>query len=469
MTETLALPELIIDSWPEQRLPQRELRASLTYLAYKTGKPVHFRKYAAQQHFSDKLVMLYVCTQDSCPYPSDTPALKLNGAEYQLAPSQPLFRAEELQGTAVTDDEGTILARVEQNCITVLVEFTGEDNQAARAILAYVLEEALELLDFEVESVQGEREHLLRQHFEDWLRTTVHSLLEEKKYELTRLEQEIEHAYRQIIDNERRRPVLEQEIEHLAKLQKVPHPRLARTQTTQLLELQERGLYEDIVCSQARSFVATTGPIVIEHDSWQFPLGRYQVTIDPMGRLSIKNLTEHPRADHPHPHVGADGTPCLGNIHGDLAKLIGRLRIAEALQVIHSFLSSYNPAGPYELISHFDPTGEYVDEEADPCEDCDERFTPYCINRCEHNDGNYGCGDCNDCRTDFCYQECEYNQGYELRHPCDGCDQASTDYCFLECPYNDDWQLQNPCDNCQRSECTVRCSYYEKHQAAEAR
>jgi hypothetical protein len=467
MTETVSVPELIIDSWPEQRLSQQELRATLTYLAYKTGKPVHFRKYAAQQHFSDKLVMLYVCTQDSCPFPSDSPKLRFKGVDYELAASQPVFRAEELQGTAIADDEGTILARVEQNCITVLVEFTGEDNQAARALLAYIVEEALQLLDFQVEAVQGERERLLREHFEDWLRTTVRSLLEEKKYELTRLESDIDRAYYQIVEGEKRRPVLEEEVDKLAKLQKVPHPRLGRTQARELLELQERGLYEDILCSQARSLVATTGPVTVEYDGWQFPLGRYQVTVEPSGKLLIKALTEHPRADHPHPHVGTDGTPCLGNIHGDIAKLIGRLRIAEALQVIHSFLSSYNREGAYETISHFDPTGQYEDEEEDPCQDCDDCCSPYCINRCDHNDSRYGCGDCYEYRSEFCFEECEYNSGYELVHPCEGCDQASTEHCFLECPYNQDWQLQKPCDNCQHSECTATCPYHEKHQAAE--
>ena len=139
------------------------------------------------------------------------------------------------------------------------------------------------------------------------------------------------------------------------------------------------------------------------------------------------------------------------------------MRIAEALQVLHTFLSSYNREGAYESIAHFDSTGLYVDGDADPCQDCDERCSPYCIKRCEHNDSYYGCGDCYDYRTSFCYQECEYNEGHELVHPRDGCDQASTDYCFLECPYNDDWQLHNPCDNCQRPECTRTCPYYGKN------
>jgi len=70
MTQAVCIPEVIIDTWLEQRIPQQELRASLTYLAYKTGKPVRLRKYTPQQHFTDRMVILYICTQDTCPVKS---------------------------------------------------------------------------------------------------------------------------------------------------------------------------------------------------------------------------------------------------------------------------------------------------------------------------------------------------------------------------------------------------------------
>jgi len=97
------------------------------------------------------------------------------------------------------------------------------------------------------------------------------------------------------------------------------------------------------------------------------------------------------------------------------------------------------------------------------------RCSPYCVNRCDHNDAFYGCSDCYDYRSSFCYEECEYNEGYELVHPCDGCNDVSTEYCFLECSYNEDWQLQNPCDNCQRREGTRSWPYYEKRQVGTSR
>ena len=365
MTETATIPEIIIDSWPEQRIPEAELRASLLYLAYKTGKPVRLRKYAHEQRTTGRVVTLAVCTRDTCPNGHATPTLKLNGAEHHLSAPQPFFQADDLRGAPITDEQGAVLARVLHNCITILVEFTGEDNDTARAILAQVVDGAVALIECDAGPVQAQWEHAVSAQFESWLRTTVHSLLDDKKYELTRLEQDTERAYRQIVDNERRRPLLEEEVDRLSKLQRVPHPRLARTQSAQVLELLDRGLYEDITWNSSQGLVATTGAIVVDYANWRFPLGRYQVTIEPRGRLIIKDLTEHPKAEHPHPHVGSDGAPCLGNIHADIAKLIGRMRIAEALQVLHTFLSSYNREGAYESISRFDPTGEYVDEEED--------------------------------------------------------------------------------------------------------
>ena len=107
--------------------------------------------------------------------------------------------------------------------------------------------------------------------------------------------------------------------------------------------------------------------------------------------------------------------------------MIGQLRIAEALQVLYQFLVSYEPGGAYVKIGKFDRTGEFDDPDDDPCEDCEDKYTPYCIYQCEHNeDGCYTCNDCNDYRTEYCYAECQYNQDLS---PCDDC-KYSPGVCF---------------------------------------
>jgi hypothetical protein len=186
------------------------------------------------------------------------------------------------------------------------------------------------------------------------------------------------------------------------------------------------------------------------------------VEISREGDLRIRNLDPHPDAQHPHPHVGTDHRACLGNISGDLAKMIGKMRIAEALQVIHQFLCSYNSENPYERISHFDPNQEYQDEDDDPCHDCDEKFTSYCIFECGSNDAQFGCSDCNDYRTDYCFSECPHNQDYESVHPCARCTDEATRHCYLECDYNQKWELRNPCTSCDHEGCQDDCDYKER-------
>ncbi len=57
------------------------------------------------------------------------------------------------------------------------------------------------------------------------------------------------------------------------------------------------------------------------------------------GKVTIYS-TDGAEADgYPHPHVDSNGRPCLGNISADLAKAIGRMRIAEALTLGTSTLA----------------------------------------------------------------------------------------------------------------------------------
>jgi hypothetical protein len=135
--------------------------------------------------------------------------------------------------------------------------------------------------------------------------------------------------------------------------------------------------------------------------------------------------------------VATDGVPCLGNISADIAKMLGRMLIAEALQLLREFLSSYNPDNPYENIAHFDPSGEFDDPDDDPCQGCDDSCTPHCIASCSHNDNAFTCSDCCEIRTDYCYDECILNERFERFCPCDYCSHQ-------EC-------IHDGCDDYQRA------------------
>ncbi len=196
-------------------------------------------------------------------------------------------------------------------------------------------------------------------------------------------------------------------------------------------------------------------------------MGRYQISIDSKGNLKIEALDKHPNAEHPHPHIATDGQPCLGNIAPDIPKMIGSMRMAEVLTVLHEFLCQYNSGNPYEKIGSFDPTGQYEDED-NPCEDCNDSCSPYCINECGSNDGQYSCRDCNDCRSEYCYIECDYNQDFDKFSPCDDCSESGTKHCYLACRYNKSWKLHQPCDDdCQFEDCDAECPYFKKLQDIE--
>ena len=116
--------------------------------------------------------------------------------------------------------------------------------------------------------------------------------------------------------------------------------------------------------------------------------------------------------------------------------------------------------GPYIRIGKFDP--EYNDPDEDPCDDCEDYHSPYCICDCSHNDGNYSCSDCGEYRTDYCYSECSYNvPGFQYISPCDPCEESES-YCFLECPYNKKWEQNNPCSDCDKQGKCDDCEYAEK-------
>jgi hypothetical protein len=76
------------------------------------------------------------------------------------------------------------------------------------------------------------------------------------------------------------------------------------------------------------------------------PLGVMQITFGLGGEaasLRIANTT-NPQQGRPHPHVGGDGVPCLGNIGETVGNLIGACEFVGAFEQVLQYLESYNPA-----------------------------------------------------------------------------------------------------------------------------
>ncbi len=466
----MQIPDVIIETWPNMVLPQSEVKAVLQYLAHKAKKPVTFRWYAEDEGYSDQSVSVRVFVNDDLAATYNPSHVMINGQSYAVASVQRGMAAAlvRTEWTKIADEEGQLIGCVDHNRIILPLEITVCDNDAARAILAYVVEKAVDLLDFDVADMVRKREEDFARHFGEAFRKSVKTRLESRQEEFDTRKREAEQAYYSVLEFERDRPVLEEELAFLTGLAEKSCARMARRQVQALLQVQSSGQYTHIAFDGEGVLRATTAPVTIEHEGYEIPLGRYEVEIPATGDIRIKALDDHPNADHPHPHVAHDNRPCLGNISGDVAKLIGKMRYAETLQLLHSFLSAYNPENPYEKIGHFDPLGRYEDEESDPCEDCDDKASPYCIFGCEHNNECYTCADCYDLRAEYCFEECEHNADHERFHPCEACARKGEERCYLECRYNKEWELQNPCDACEEEECThEECPYFTRKKETE--
>jgi hypothetical protein len=140
--------------------------------------------------------------------------------------------------------------------------------------------------------------------------------------------------------------------------------------------------------------VAETYPVEIRFSRTTYDIGEFQIRIKlSTGDLAIKNTT-HQIDGYDHPHI-SDEAACLGNIGPGVIKMLAEFELFGALQMIHSFLHSYNPSSPYKKIEFWDP--EHEDEEENRYESC-------------HDDNRgYNCVECGDDNCPFyqdAFQDC---------------------------------------------------------------
>ena len=90
-----------------------------------------------------------------------------------------------------------------------------------------------------------------------------------------------------------------------------------------------------------------------------FNFGSFFVSLElDSGRLIAKiTSTENLCVEgYCHPHIPADGAPCLGTASSFLLRDLEGGNIAHAIVLVDKFLCSYNPLDPYLSLDHFVPT-----------------------------------------------------------------------------------------------------------------
>ncbi|MBU0477244.1 hypothetical protein KKC91_01565, partial [bacterium] len=99
--------------------------------------------------------------------------------------------------------------------------------------------------------------------------------------------------------------------------------------------------------------VAETPVVYCEYQGKTYMLGRYEIHISlDSNEVRIYNLTKQVDGFN-HPHVDAQGKPCLGTLSDVIPKYMGRAEFAVILGALNTYLHSYNPASPYRRIEHW--------------------------------------------------------------------------------------------------------------------
>ena len=466
MSTTVASPDLRVNvaTWPGCAMPKSEIVGALTYLACKTGKPVRCTPYRGSVQYAVGPVHVYACTVQVSANAVPVSHVTLDGIEHELRASHRAFHSEHILGEEIKDDEGLVLAKVDHNCIVILVDITAADNEAGRAILSHVVERAIPLLNFDVADQVERQKWAISEQYETFHKSALRSRIADRTTEVHRLEREETDLYFRLVNTERELPLAKQELEQLEKTAERKSGHIVEKQAEGIMSLIATGQYEEVTPANDGSLYARTSNILIEHNDWVFELARYEINIDATGKVTILSADGIDADGYPHPHVDGNGKPCWGNIGGDVAKAIGRMRVFETLTLLYDFVASYNPDGPFIRIGKFDDN--YDDPDEDRCEDCDDYHSPYCIAECGHN-GAWSCSDCGSYRTSYCYADCEYNlPGFQYVSPCDDCSMTEA-HCFLVCEHNEAWEQNNPCTECSQEGCDG-CDYADKKAEVEA-
>ena len=212
---------------------------------------------------------------------------------------------------------------------------------------------------------------------------------------------------------------------------------------------------------------ASTAPIEIMWDGVHYEMGSYVIQL-PLGNGRV---TIHPDEDcthvdgYFHPHVNSDGNPCLGNIGGSLAQLLGEGEHAQAITLLLEFLRSYNPDNPYVRLERWDPDWEDEDDRWERCYDnaslsdcatCDDWDCPHredAQTRCYENTDTQDCIACAGC--DLHREAIDHCRSDHAPEDCVACD--------IDCPYADDeeecFQAYDGerCADCDNDNCTHFC------------
>lgn len=202
---------------------------------------------------------------------------------------------------------------------------------------------------------------------ERWHRETLSRLpsaIENNEYQLTRLESQMRDLIQKTDDLRRQERALHV-VGHASQRD------AARQQWTAIRRLVPE-VYRAVEL-RGTILVALTRIITIEHEDVSVDVGEFEINVDVVaGELSVRNRTNTVEGGAHHPHVREPGSPCWGNLHAGVTRLLAEREWAGLLAVVHRFLHAYNDRDAYVKLEAWDPNHHDSDDEDYDDEDAED-------------------------------------------------------------------------------------------------
>ena len=267
--------------------------------------------------------------------------------------SKEIVEAHSHPWSVVKDERGQIVAYLSSKSIYLPISPDDAEKDGAGEIIGKILDEAAKVWSKNRKDFDGK---LTLSAFNDFCGDSLKKRRSELESKMSGCLARLRDAEQKVMEISREYRTAQREIEMLNPDEVNSE---TRTQFKYLHRLVERGLYEEFRVKMGR-ILGKTAEIIIEHKGKKYPLGQYIVCVDKNGSIEIEHFE---RRDPPHPHIrNTGGSPCWGNISGDIPKLIGMERYGVFFQIAYEFLCSYNESNPYHKIERFSSVQEMMAE-----------------------------------------------------------------------------------------------------------
>ncbi|HTM68767.1 MAG TPA: hypothetical protein VL426_05725, partial [Candidatus Binatia bacterium] len=277
------------------------------------------------------------------------------GSVFGAACDVSAIKPSEERGLIVKDADGNAVVQVVGRKVYVLCDLFALDEERLPSVLARVLYEGVRVaednpLDDDEDAaawratLDAERDSYVKLCLQ-----TVDARKDAVEKEIAAHEQDIRECGQRITVAVRKRHGAQQTLERLVNEERKTEIERLKKEFDQLAAAKP----VLAVRAYADRIEVDTRTVVVPHMGRRYEIGRFRITIDDRGGLSLANLSNTASGTHcEHPHV-RDRRPCLGNITEALSKLLGEREYALAVNLLFRFLESYNPSNPFSKIEHW--------------------------------------------------------------------------------------------------------------------